>query len=114
MQPTGPTQCVRLTWSAATAVQAMMLAAGQPGLAIRIQAEPGGCSGLHYQISLDERQRPGDLIQRCLGIDLLIDAPSAPLLQGAVLNHSAGGFNIDNPNAGGSCACGATFAAGTS
>ncbi|HWD09729.1 MAG TPA: iron-sulfur cluster insertion protein ErpA [Actinomycetota bacterium] len=101
MQPTGPTQCVTLTWSAATAVQAMMLAAGRPGLAVRIQAEPGGRSGLRYQVSLDERQRSGDLIQRCLGIDVLIDATSAPLLEGAVLNHSVGGFNIDNHHARG-------------
>ena len=47
------------------------------------------------------------------GVNLVVDKMSIPYLTGAKIDFSdtieAQGFTIDNPNAGGSCACGDSF-----
>ncbi len=47
------------------------------------------------------------------GLTLGVDRFSAPYLEGAVIDFvdtiQKQGFTIDNPNAGGSCACGDSF-----
>ena len=47
------------------------------------------------------------------GVKVVVDRMSAPYLQGAVIDFvdtiEKQGFTIDNPNAGGSCACGDSF-----
>lgn len=48
-----------------------------------------------------------------VGFELVVDKKSAPYLQGAIIDFvdsiEKQGFVIDNPNAGGSCACGDSF-----
>ena len=47
------------------------------------------------------------------GVNVVTDRMSAPYLAGATIDFvdtiSQQGFTIDNPNAGGSCACGDSF-----
>ena len=47
------------------------------------------------------------------GLGVVVDRMSAPYLEGAVIDFvdsiEKQGFTIDNPNAGGSCACGDSF-----
>lgn len=106
------TDGIILTESAATKVKDLV--ADQPeGLALRISVAPGGCSGLRYQLSLDERQLDGDVTKEFYGVQVVTDRMSAPYLMGATIDFvdtiEAQGFTIDNPNAQGSCACGDSF-----
>lgn len=95
-----------LTSGAAHRLAGLLGAAG----ALRVRIEPGGCMGLRYTVTMEE---PGteesDLLVDPSGLRLLVDADTAPLLDGAVIDFDETGFSVRNPNARGSCACGATF-----
>jgi iron-sulfur cluster assembly accessory protein len=82
-------------------------------LALRVAVQPGGCSGLRYQLFFDERQLDGDVVAHFAGVGVVTDRMSAPYLAGATIDFvdtiEAQGFTIDNPNAQGSCACGDSF-----
>jgi iron-sulfur cluster assembly accessory protein len=75
--------------------------------------QPGGCSGLRYQLFFDERQLDGDVVADFDGVSVVTDRMSAPYLKGASIDFvdtiEKQGFTIDNPNATGSCACGDSF-----
>jgi iron-sulfur cluster assembly accessory protein len=75
--------------------------------------QPGGCSGLIYQLYFDERLMDDDQVVDFEGVEVIVDKMSSPYLAGAVIDFSdtieKQGFTIDNPNAGSSCACGDSF-----
>lgn len=84
------------------------------GKGLRVAIAKGGCSGLQYEMSLDAPQA-GDAIVSRDGVEFLVDAESASLLQGATLDYHDGltgtGFQIVNPNAARTCGCGTSFEA---
>lgn len=106
-------QGVVLTDIAATKVKSLLDQEGREDLQLRIAVQPGGCSGLRYQLFFDEREIDGDDIREFGGVNVVVDRMSAPYLQGATIDFvdsiEKQGFTIDNPNAGGSCACGDSF-----
>jgi iron-sulfur cluster assembly protein len=89
---------------------------GKSYLGLRVSAMSGCCSGPQYGMSLAESTEDGDWIGEVGGIKLLVDAGSAPLLEGTRIDYieteRGAGFTIENPNAaretgtGGDCACG--------
>ena len=107
------TDGITLTEAAAGKVKDLVSQQPDEGLALRISVAPGGCSGLRYQLSLDERELEGDVTKEWFGVPVVTDRMSAPYLAGATIDFvdtiEAQGFTIDNPNAGGSCACGDSF-----
>jgi len=108
-----PSTEVILTEAAALKVKALLEQEGRDDLALRIAVQPGGCSGLRYQLFFDERQLDGDDRTDWSGFDLVVDRMSLPYLGGASIDFvdtiEKQGFTIDNPNATGSCACGDSF-----
>lgn len=80
---------------------------------LRIAVQPGGCSGLRYQLFFDNRNLEGDTTIENDYITLRIDRMSKPYLENATIDFidtlNKSGFTIDNPDAGGSCACGESF-----
>jgi iron-sulfur cluster assembly accessory protein len=110
---TGTTPTVQLTDVAAVKVKALLEQEGRDDLRLRIAVQPGGCSGLRYQLFFDERSLDGDLVHEFGGVEVVVDRMSAPYLSGATIDFAdridAQGFTIDNPNASGSCACGDSF-----
>jgi iron-sulfur cluster assembly accessory protein len=108
-----PVTGVVLTETAALKVKALLDQEGRDDLALRIAVQPGGCSGLRYQLFFDERQLDGDDRTDWGGFDLVVDRMSLPYLGGATIDFvdtiEKQGFTIDNPNATGSCACGDSF-----
>ena len=50
------TQGVILTEGAATKVSSLLAQEGRDDLRLRIAVQPGGCSGLRYQLYFDERR----------------------------------------------------------
>ncbi len=102
-----------LTEAAANKVQALLEAEGGPELLLRISVAPGGCSGLRYQLALDDRELDGDVVAEQFGTRVVTDRMSFPYLMGAKIDFvdtiEQQGFTIDNPNATNSCACGDSF-----
>ena len=104
---------VLLTDAAASKVKSLLEQEGREDLALRVAVQPGGCSGLRYQLFFDERTLDGDVVTDFGGVGVVVDRMSAPYLGGASIDFvdtiEKQGFTIDNPNAGGSCACGDSF-----
>ena len=110
---TTTTHGVELTEVAATKVRSLLEQEGRDDLRLRIAVQPGGCSGLIYQLYFDERELDGDAVRDFSGVGVVVDRMSAPYLDGATIDFAdtieKQGFTIDNPNAGSSCACGDSF-----
>ena len=104
---------VLLSDPAASKVKALLDQEGRDDLRLRIAVQPGGCSGLRYQLFFDERQLDGDVVKEFGTVKVVTDRMSAPYLGGASIDFvdtiEKQGFTIDNPNATGSCACGDSF-----
>ena len=102
-----------LTDVAAVKVASLLEQEGRDDLRLRVGVQPGGCSGLVYQLYFDERTLDGDLVVDFGSVGVVIDRMSAPYLDGASIDFAdtieKQGFTIDNPNAGSSCACGDSF-----
>ncbi len=106
-------QGVILTDGAAVKVKNLIDQEGRDDLRLRVAVQPGGCSGLRYQLYFDERSMDGDQVSEFSGVEVVTDRMSAPYLTGATIDFvdtiEKQGFTIDNPNATGSCACGDSF-----
>ena len=104
---------VLLTDAAAGKVRSLLTQEGRDDLRLRLAVQPGGCSGLIYQLYFDERYMDGDGVVDFDGVEVIVDKMSAPYLDGATIDFEdtiqKQGFTIDNPNASGSCACGDSF-----
>src|SRR3981189_2383194 len=110
---TTTTHGVVLTDAAASKAKALLDQEGRDDLALRIAVQPGGCAGLKYNLFFADRTMDGDLNADFGGVRLTVDRMSAPYVTGATIDFvdtiEKQGFTIDNPNAGGSCACGDSF-----
>ena len=104
---------INVSDAAASKVRALLEQEGRDDLQLRIAVQPGGCSGLRYQLFFDERTLDGDVVTDFDGVAVVVDRMSSPYLNGAVIDFvdtiEKQGFTIDNPNATGSCACGDSF-----
>ena len=107
------TDQINLSAVAAAKVQSLLEQEGRDDLQLRIAVQPGGCSGLRYQLFFDDRSLDGDVVKDFGGVGVVTDRMSAPYLSGAMIDFvdsiEKQGFTIDNPNATGSCACGDSF-----
>jgi len=112
-QETQTPQTVVLTDTAAQKVKALLDQEGRDDLRLRVAVQPGGCSGLRYQLFFDERSLDGDQVTAFGSVQVVVDRMSVPYLGGATIDFvdtiEKQGFTIDNPNATGSCACGDSF-----
>ena len=104
---------ILLTDVAAEKVSALLKQEGRDDLSLRVAVQPGGCSGLRYQLYFDDRALDGDTVTEFGGVKVVTDKMSTPYLMGASIDFvdtiEKQGFTIDNPNAQGSCACGDSF-----
>lgn len=104
---------VKLTDQAVSKVKSLLEAEGRDDLRLRIAVEPGGCSGLIYQLFFDEVVQETDAVVGFAGVEVVVDEMSVPYLDGASIDFEdtiqKQGFTIENPNAGGTCACGDSF-----
>ncbi|MGA3170899.1 MAG: iron-sulfur cluster assembly accessory protein [Chthoniobacteraceae bacterium] len=106
---------INITESAVKQLQSILAdEPGNAGKGLRIFVEHGGCAGLQYGMTLDER-KDGDSIVERDGVQVLVDSESAGYLAGATIDFTDGlsgaGFRIQNPNAVRSCGCGTSFEA---
>ena len=81
-------------------------------LRVMVMADPHG--GVQYMLSVEDEASENDFVVEADPIQVLVDADSAPLLDGSTIDYMEGlmrsGFVISNPNlqgyGGGGCACG--------
>ena len=107
------THGVTITDGAALKVRNLLEQEGRDDLRLRVAVQPGGCSGLIYQLFFDERLMDDDLVVDFNGVEVVVDKLSSPYIDGATVDFEdtiqKQGFTINNPNAQGSCACGDSF-----
>jgi len=105
---------IQLTENAAAEVKSLLGKPENAGKTLRVFVEQGGCSGMQYSLTFDEK-RPDDFSVEMLGVTALVDPFSAKYLRGSIVDFNdaltSGGFKISNPNATQSCGCGKSFEA---
>jgi iron-sulfur cluster assembly accessory protein len=106
----GEQEFVSLTPEAARRL-APLLNDGDVQHALRIMLQPGGCSGLVYEVSFDSDQRQkDDVVVYSRNIPIVLSREDASAIRGATIDFEETGFSIVNPHARSPCACGASFA----
>ena len=80
---------------------------------LRVMVMPGANGGIQYMLSVEQDAGVDDFVIDTSTIQVLVDADSAPLLDGSTIDYMEGlmrsGFVISNPNfqaGGGGCGCG--------
>jgi len=104
---------IQLTDVASGKVASLLAQEGRDDLVLRVAVQPGGCSGLRYQLYFDDKVEDSDTVVAFGSVRVVTDKMSTPYLMGASIDFvdtiEKQGFTIDNPNAQGSCACGDSF-----
>jgi iron-sulfur cluster assembly protein len=82
---------------------------------LRLGVETGGCSGLNYKLSFDDKVSEQDKVYDFDSLKVVVDIRSLLYLMGMTLDYTGellgGGFKFVNPNAKKSCGCGHSFSA---
>lgn len=80
---------------------------------IRVSVQNGGCSGYEYGLEITSKPKPDDLVIQQGNVLIYVDAKSAPLLDGVIIDFVEGvmesGFKFTNPHASDTCGCGKSF-----
>jgi iron-sulfur cluster insertion protein len=83
------------------------------GKRFRVYVEGGGCSGMQYGFTFDDKVKDDDHMVKCGDLEVLVDAPSLIYIKGAVVDYvdsfSGAGFIVKNPLSKGECGCGVSF-----
>ncbi|MBR8835511.1 MAG: iron-sulfur cluster assembly accessory protein [Stigonema ocellatum SAG 48.90 = DSM 106950] len=111
---------VTLTEKAEFRLRAFLHSSGSdtntPTKGIRISVKDGGCNGYEYAMDVTSKPQPDDLVSEQGKVLVYVDAKSAALLDGVVVDFVEGvmesGFKFTNPKATDTCGCGKSFKAG--
>ena len=80
---------------------------------LRVSVVGGGCSGLSYKLSWEEKPNDNDRVTTVDGVNILVDPKSYLFIQGIELDYvdtlNDSGFKWNNPNAKRVCGCGVSF-----
>ena len=80
---------------------------------LRISVQGGGCSGLSYNLSIDDEPTKYDRVFDSNGVRLIVDKKSFLYTAGLILDFDTddfnGGFVFHNPKAKATCGCGTSF-----
>ena len=101
---------IKVTENALRQLHAIAAPNSETGL--RIAVGKGGCSGLHYEMTLGAGRAGDEVVERD-GLRFFIEGASVEFLRGATLDYNdaltGAGFQIVNPNAARTCGCGSSF-----
>ena len=106
---------IKLTDNAVKRVNAILTGEKKEGYFLRISVVGGGCSGMSYNLSFDNKEGEFDKMYECNGVKVVCDVKSWFYVKGAEIDFSddllSGGFKLNNPNANRTCGCGTSFSA---
>ncbi|WP_214626475.1 HesB/IscA family protein [Paenibacillus agaridevorans] len=104
---------IEISDKAKSMISEMILENGIESLFLRVGIDDGGCSGLSYNIKLDDSLTEHDRSMQNEGFKVVWDQRTEEYLEGMKIDYlhqgMTGGFTIDNPNAKATCGCGASF-----
>ncbi len=105
---------ITLTQRAAEKIKKVFQADKMPeSCALRVGIKGGGCSGFSYTLDVTKQPDDDDEVFESHGVKLVCDPKSYLYLNGTEVDYSddllKGGFVFHNPNAKGTCGCGASF-----
>ena len=104
---------ITMSENAQSEVKRLFSQQNKPGLFLRVGVRGGGCSGLTYDVKLDDKLNEFDRAFEFNGVKLVCDSKSFVYLDNMMVDYSTdlvgGGFKFVNPNATGSCGCGTSF-----
>jgi iron-sulfur cluster assembly protein len=107
---------ITLTEVAAVQLQKLLLSREPPDQGLRVFVQGGGCAGLQYGLAYELEAREDDMVLEIDDVRLYVDPFSARYLEGASIDFrdtpGGSGFQVTNPNAVTTCACGNSFRAG--
>lgn len=115
--PNTDADLISATPAAIKAMQTILSAKGKPGDGLRFSAVTGGCSGLMYDLSIENALGADDRTQEIEGITVYLDKKSLLFLRGTTIDYvtslNGAQFEFGNPNAKSACGCGKSFEAAT-
>jgi iron-sulfur cluster assembly protein len=80
---------------------------------VRFSVKRMGCSGFGYVVDLAGAIGADDQVMDIVGIRVVVDPKSLPLVEGTLIDFQRQGLNASfvfhNPNATGECGCGESF-----
>ena len=104
---------IKFSDMAANKVKQLIEEEENPDLKLRVYVTGGGCSGVQYGFTFDEKTNPGDLEIVKAGVTLVVDPMSLQYLVDGEVDYTEGlegsRFFVNNPNATTTCGCGASF-----
>jgi iron-sulfur cluster assembly protein len=108
-----PADVIAITAAAAKEIKRQKEKRGTPDAFIRIGIRGGGCTGFSYVFDFhDGEPRAKDRVFSDHGVSIVVDHKSFEYLKGTTLDFETSimgyGFKFHNPNATGSCGCGAS------
>jgi len=85
----------------------------EPGEFVRVAVRGGGCSGMSYELSIEDELDEEDVLLDLPGIKIYVDPYSADILKEVTVDYTItlqqSGFVFNNPNANTTCGCGSSF-----
>lgn len=107
------TRAINLTDSAISKCSDLLSREARDDLRLRVLVQPGGCSGLIYNLFFDNKIEESDIVEDFGDFEVVTDPMSLPYIEGSTVDYEdtiqSQGFTLDNPNAQGTCACGDSF-----
>ena len=104
---------IKLTPKAIQRIKSILEGENKNGFALRVSVTGGGCSGMSYNMSFDDKQGEFDKTFEYEGVKIFCDLKSWLYVKGTIIDFSndllSGGFKIENPNANRTCGCGTSF-----
>ncbi|OYT69795.1 MAG: iron-sulfur cluster assembly accessory protein [Armatimonadetes bacterium JP3_11] len=105
---------ITLSERAARELKALLEESGIQNAGLRVWVAGGGCSGLQYQMAIDDSEPEAtDQVFDSHGVRIYVDDLSFRYIDGSTIDYVedmfGGGFKIDNPNAINTCGCGSSF-----
>lgn len=104
---------IRITEAAASRLREI-LADAEPGTAVRVSVETGGCAGMSYKMDFTTQIAPLDAVVEDQGVKVVVDSKAVLFLLGTqmdfVTDKVSSQFVFNNPNQTSSCGCGKSVA----
>ena len=112
---------IHISQAAAREIQRLKQIRQKPDNLFRLSIRHGGCSGLFYNLELDNislqthntEQAKSDRTYESNGLTVIVDEQTRAHVQGLKLDYAedlmGGGFRFQNPNATNTCKCGLSF-----
>ena len=106
---------ISVTKNAAKRINAILTGESKENHSLRVSVIGGGCSGMSYNLTFDDKINEFDKVFESNGIKIVCDVKSWFYVKGTEVDFSndllSGGFQLNNPNANRTCGCGTSFSA---